>query len=58
LNENGFNGDWIEIQLAHAEDDETRAAYNAALYLPQRRQMMCWWADFLDKAKFNGEGVG
>jgi integrase len=51
LNENGFNGDWIELQLAHAENDETRAAYNAAQWLPQRRQMMCWWADFLEKAR-------
>jgi integrase len=50
LNENGFSGDWIELQLAHAEDDETRAAYNAAQWLPQRRQMMCWWANFVDNA--------
>jgi integrase len=48
LNKNGFNSDWIEIQLAHAEDDEIRAAYNAAQWLPQRREMMCWWASYLD----------
>lgn len=48
LNESGFNGDHIERQLAHAERDETRAAYNYAEYLPQRSIMMQWWADYLD----------
>lgn len=51
LNEKGFNGDWVETQLAHADDDEARAAYNSALWLPQRRAMMTWWADFLDRAR-------
>lgn len=46
--ERRFSGDWIERQLAHAEKDDTRAAYNAAEYLPQRRRMMQWWADYLD----------
>jgi hypothetical protein len=27
-----------------------RAAYNHAQYLPERRKMMQWWADYLDKA--------
>jgi integrase len=49
LNENGFNSDWIEVQLAHTEDDEVRAAYNAAQWLPQRRQMLEWWSDYLDQ---------
>ena len=51
LNENGFNRDWIELQLAHGEDDDIRAAYNAAEHLPGRIQMMQWWADHLDVAK-------
>jgi integrase len=46
-NENGFEGDWVERQLAHDERDEVRAAYNGAQYLPQRRKMMQWWADHL-----------
>jgi len=50
LNEQGFNRDWIERQLAHAERDEIRAAYNAAEWLRQRRGMMKWWADYLDRA--------
>jgi integrase len=49
LNENDFPPDVIERQLAHSERDKVRAAYNHAQYLPERRQMMQWWADYLDK---------
>ena len=48
LNEQGFNRDWIEMQLAHSPQDGVRAAYNAAEWLQGRRQMMEWWADRLD----------
>jgi integrase len=48
-NEHGFNEDWIERQLAHDERNAVRAAYNAAQYLAQRRQMMQWWGDKLDE---------
>lgn len=47
-NEHGWNEDWVERQLAHDERNRSRAAYNAAQYLPQRREMMQWWADHLD----------
>ncbi len=51
-NESGlFESDWTERQLAHDERDDTRAAYNAAQYIVQRRQMMQWWADHLDQMK-------
>jgi len=48
LNENGFQPSIIERQLAHAERNEVRAAYNHAEYLPERKKMMQWWADYLD----------
>ena len=48
LNENGFHADVIERQLAHGERNKVRAAYNHAQYLPERRKMMQWWADYLD----------
>lgn len=48
LNEHGFPSDVIERQLAHSERNSVRAAYNHAQYLPERRQMMQWWADYLD----------
>jgi integrase len=46
-NENGWNPDAIERQLAHVPDNEIRAAYNRAAYLPIRRQMLQAWADWL-----------
>lgn len=48
LNEHGFRWDWIERQLAHVEGNKVRAAYNAAEYLPERAEMMQWYADHLD----------
>ncbi|HXQ31330.1 MAG TPA: integrase arm-type DNA-binding domain-containing protein [Steroidobacteraceae bacterium] len=38
----------IERQLAHADRNSIRAVYNAAEYLPERRELMQWWADRLD----------
>jgi integrase len=49
LNEHGFPPDVIERQLAHGERNAVRAAYNHAQYLPERRKMMQWWADYLDE---------
>ncbi len=51
LNEQGWNRDAIERQLAHAERNNIRAAYNYAEYLPERRNMMQSWADYLDELK-------
>jgi integrase len=48
LNEHGWHRDAIERQLAHAERDAMRAAYNYAEHLPERRKMMQAWADYLD----------
>jgi integrase len=48
LNEQGWHRDAIERQLAHAERDSVRAAYNRAEHLPERRKMMQAWADYLD----------
>ncbi len=48
LNEHsGFAHDVIERQLSHKETDEVRAAYNRASYLPKRRELMTWWAHWL-----------
>lgn len=57
LNEQGWNRDAIERQLAHAERNNIRAAYNYAEYLPERRKMMQWWADYLQDLVINGEKV-
>ena len=47
LNEQGFNPDAIERQLAHIENNKIRAAYNRADYLNERKELMQWYSDFL-----------
>lgn len=47
LNEQGFNPDAIERQLAHIENNKIRAAYNRADYLTERKEFMQWYSDFL-----------
>ena len=51
LNELGYDERHIEMQLAHAETNNTQAAYNHAQFLEPRRKMMQDWADFADSAK-------
>ncbi len=42
-----YRPDWIEMALAHADENEVRGAYNSALYLTPRRRMLQNWADEL-----------
>lgn len=51
LNELGWSPDVIERQLAHAERNKVRAAYNRAQYLAEREKMMAAWADYLDSLR-------
>jgi integrase len=49
LNESGeFSRDVIERQLAHQERNRVRAAYDHSEHLPARREMMQWWADYVE----------
>lgn len=48
LHEQGFNSAWIELQLAHVDKNSIRGTYNHAQYLDGRREMMQWYADYLD----------
>lgn len=49
LHESGrWRAEVIEMQLAHAERNKTRAAYNHAQYLEERRQLMQEWAAWLE----------
>ncbi len=43
-----YKPDWIEMQLAHGEDDAVRAAYNAAEYITQRTEMMRDWGAYVE----------
>ena len=57
LHEQGYNHDHIELQLAHAPRNAVSAAYNHALYLQARSQMMQDWADFLEQAQRSGKVI-
>jgi integrase len=48
-NESGFDGDVIEKALAHEERNKVRAAYHRSEYIEQRRELMQWWGDLLQK---------
>jgi integrase len=48
--------DYIEHQLAHAVRDPNGRAYNRTAFLPERREMMQLWADYLDGLR-NGASV-
>jgi integrase len=58
LNEQGYHPDLIELQLAHAERNQVRAAYNKAQRLPERRKMMEAWADYLDGLRDGANVLG
>lgn len=51
LNESNFNPDAIERQLAHAERNKIRAAYNRSEYLEERRKIMVWWSDYVGEIR-------
>lgn len=58
LNETGFNPDAIERQLSHMERNGVRAAYtHHARYLDERREIMTWWANYLDQLRESGKVV-
>ncbi len=57
LNEQGWNRDAIERQLAHVERNTVRAAYNYAEHLEERRRMMQAWANYLDSLRDGAEVV-
>lgn len=56
LNEHDFNSDWIEKALAH-EPKGIRGVYNKAEWKESRRQMLKWWADFVDSHIEEGRKV-
>ena len=49
LNEAGWEGDWVERQLAHKDKDAVRDIYNQAQYLKGRKGMLQAWSDYLDQ---------
>lgn len=56
LHEQGYNTAWIETQLAHVDKNSIRGTYNHAQYLDGRREMLQWYANYM-QALENGENV-
>lgn len=54
LHEQGYNTAWIELQLAHVDKNSIRGTYNHAQYLDGRREMLQWYADYLDELENQG----
>ena len=49
MNEHEWPADAIEKQMAHANSGSIRGIYNHAQYMDKRREMMQWWADWVDE---------
>ncbi|HAE8194474.1 TPA: tyrosine-type recombinase/integrase [Salmonella enterica subsp. indica] len=48
-----WSSDAVERQMSHQERKRVRAAYiHKAHHLEERREMMQWWADYLDANRF------
>ena len=50
-NEHGKDKDVIEALLAHIEKDKVRGAYNRAEYVDKKREVVQWYANFLEGLK-------
>ncbi|EAS8983577.1 TPA_asm: tyrosine-type recombinase/integrase [Salmonella enterica] len=57
LHEQGYNTAWIETQLAHVDKNSIRGTYNHAQYLDGRREMLQWYADYMDALENRGNVV-
>lgn len=55
-NKSRFTEAAIESQLSHTVGNKVQQAYDHAVYLPERRELMQWWSDYLDSLK-NGAQV-
>jgi len=45
----GLPSEVIEIQLSHVEKNAVKGVYNKALYMTERRALMEWWSNYVDK---------
>ncbi|PCO27133.1 tyrosine-type recombinase/integrase [Morganella morganii] len=57
LHERGYNSAWIETQLAHIDKNAIRGTYNHAQYMDGRREMMQWYADYMDELEDSLDNV-
>jgi len=57
LHAHGWSPDIIDRQMSHALRGQIRATYNHAEYLPERRKMLHWYADYLDAIAAGGKVI-
>ncbi|SPY96522.1 prophage integrase [Proteus mirabilis] len=57
LHEKGYNSTWVETQLANIDKNSNRGTYNHAQYMDGRREMMQWYADYMDELEGNLDNV-
>ena len=55
LNSLHWDKEIIEMQLSHMDADRIRAVYNHSEYLDERRELLQFWADWLDACR-DGRG--
>lgn len=53
MNIHGYNSEVIEALLAHQETNKVKEAYNRATYKDQMKNLIQWYADYLDYIKNN-----
>ncbi len=49
LHEKGYNSAWVETQLAHIDKNAIRGTSNHAQYMGGRRDVIQWYADYMDE---------
>ncbi|MCE8039273.1 tyrosine-type recombinase/integrase [Halomonas sp. MCCC 1A11062] len=54
LNTKGYRSDLIERQLSHVDGNRVRASYNHSDYIDERRKMMHFWSDEIDRLMGSG----
>jgi len=47
LHEKGFDSLWIEMQLAHIDNNRMRGIYNHAQHIGNRRKMLQFYGNYL-----------
>lgn len=57
FHEQGYSIAWIETQLARVDKNSIRGTYNHAQYLDGRREMLQWYADYMDSLEHGGNVV-
>ncbi|HET7561690.1 MAG TPA: integrase arm-type DNA-binding domain-containing protein [Rhodanobacteraceae bacterium] len=55
--ESGYDGNVIEITLAHVDKNAVRGAYNNATYMDKRRQLLQDWAGLLDAKRAGAQVI-